>query len=156
MGGLQRRRGQLHPHLAHGGECRICPKSPKNTPGEPRKPCSRSQQLPKTGITLSTSLHLSCPSLVLPHQCHSKFSLEMRQRSQIPEETSWHVFPMKSPQKEAKQPAILDISSRFPRCVWSVLGHCCVPLSPLCWEGAAPHQRPGHLQLGQDAVCSLK
>lgn len=126
---------------APGAECSICPKSPKNAPEEPRKPCSRSQQLPKTGIISSTSLHgRSTP-----------ISLEMQQRSQIPEETAWHLFPMKSPQKEAKQPIILDISARFPQCVWPVLGHCCalVPtLSGGCCFPPAPSEPPAGSRWG--------
>lgn len=125
---------------AQGGECSICPKSPKNAPREPRKPCSSSQQLPRTGITLSTSLLGRSTS----------FSLQMQQRSQIPEETAWHLFPMKSPQKEPKQPNILDISARFPQRVWSVFGHCTVRRVLL------PTSTQGVSSWVIDGTCSLK
>lgn len=118
-----------------------CPESPKNVPGEPRKPCSR---VSTAAQDWDHTEHFP-PSLLPLVGRSTPISLEMQQRSQIPEETAWHLFPMKSLQKQAEQPTILDISARFPQCVWSALGHCCafVPtLSGGCCSPPAPRGSP--------------
>lgn len=147
MGGLWRCQGggRLHPHLAQGCSTgwRV-----QHLPKKSQK-CSWGVQ--ETLLQVSTApqdqdhIEHFLPPLLPLLGCSTPISLEMRQRSQIPEETAWHLFPMKSLQKQAEQPTILDISARFPQCVWSVLGHCCafVPtLSGGCCSPPAPRGSP--------------
>lgn len=130
MGGLWRCQGggRLHPHLAQGCSTgwRV-----QHLPKKSQK-CSWGVQ--ETLLQVSTApqdqdhIEHFLPPLLPLLGCSTPISLEMRQRSQIPEETAWHLFPMKSLQKAGRAANYFGYLCKVPTmcvvCPWPLLCFC--------------------------------
>lgn len=113
--------GRRVQHLLKGSQKRYW-----GRPGNPAQPLS---SLPEAGdqIKRFPSSPMFLLSLIINQSvcllsCHGVFKCGRGHEFQ--KQTAWHLFPMKSHQKEAKRQSISNISVSFPRRVRSVLGHC--------------------------------
>lgn len=130
---LHRHLGQLCPSSRPGMRRRAAgAASPQRFPklywGRPGNPAQPLSSLPEAGdqIKRFPSSPMFLLSLIINQSvcllsCHGVFKCGRGHEFQ--KQTAWHLFPMKSHQKEAKRQSISNISVSFPRRVRSVLGH---------------------------------